>query len=79
MQEGIEAGCVCISGGDGGGVGGRAVELMCQMSEESVRAVAASRVAGCQDAYHAVFRCVSPQSHKRPTCIWVSSDRRMMI
>lgn len=41
------------------------VKLMCQMSEESVRVVARSRVAGCQGAHHALFRCVSPQSHNR--------------
>lgn len=39
--------------------------LMRQMSEESVRVVAPSRVAGCQDAHRALFRCVSPPLQRR--------------
>lgn len=52
------------------------VELMCQMSEESVRVVAPSGGAGCRDAHHALFRCLSPASHSRCVSgvIWLRDD-----
>lgn len=37
----------------------RCVKLNCQMSEGSVKSAAPSRATGCQDAYHALFRCLS--------------------
>lgn len=35
------------------------MKLKCQMSEGSVRSVAPARATGCQDAHHALFRCLS--------------------
>lgn len=35
------------------------MKLKCQMSEQSVKSVAPSRPTGCQDAHHALFRCLS--------------------
>lgn len=51
--------CACPCGSRAGVSAPREADV------SDVRVVAPSRVAGCQDAHHALFRCVSPQSHSR--------------